>query len=115
MNPEPDSDTIRSSTDMADNKEETRRYGALPPQREALLAESEVLSHWDEHDIFRRSVDERPEENGFVFYEGPPTANGRPGVHHAMARTIKDLVCRYRTMKGERVVRKAGWDTHASP
>jgi isoleucyl-tRNA synthetase len=98
---------------MADS--DTKRYGAIPPQREALEAEAEVLKFWDEKDVFRRSVDERPEEKNFVFYEGPPTANGRPGVHHAMSRTIKDLVCRYRTMKGERVVRKAGWDTHGLP
>ena len=100
---------------MADSREDAKRYAAIPPQREALEAEAEVLSHWEENDIFKRSMDERPEEKSFVFFEGPPTANGRPGVHHAMARTIKDLVCRYRTMKGERVLRKAGWDTHGLP
>ncbi len=100
---------------MAENREDAKRYTAIPPQREALKAEEEVLRHWDENDIFKRSIDERPVEKSFVFYEGPPTANGRPGVHHAMSRTIKDLVCRFRTMKGERVVRKAGWDTHGLP
>ena len=80
---------------MTDNKKDAKRYAAIPPQREALVAEAEVLRHWDENNIFKRSIDERPEEKSFVFFEGPPTANGRPGVHHAMARTIKDLVCRY--------------------
>ena len=100
---------------MPGNRDENKRYPELQPQREAVEAEREILSYWDEHGIFRRSVEERSGEDDFVFYEGPPTANGRPGVHHAMSRTIKDLVCRYRTMKGFRVVRKAGWDTHGLP
>ena len=95
------------------NKE--KRYPDLPPQHEAITEEEEVLRFWEAHDIFKRSVEERPSDNPFVFYEGPPTANGRPGVHHAMSRTIKDIVCRYRTMRGHRVVRKAGWDTHGLP
>ncbi len=74
-----------------------------------------ILEFWKEHDIFRRSIEERPEENLFVFYEGPPTANGRPGVHHIMPRVIKDLFARYKTMRGYRVPRKAGWDTHGLP
>jgi isoleucyl-tRNA synthetase len=115
VRPATGSGNIDCKADMAGRDPDKKRYGSIPPQREALEAEAEVLRHWDEHDIFRRSVDERPEENNFVFFEGPPTANGRPGVHHAMSRTIKDLVCRYRTMKGERVVRKAGWDTHGLP
>ena len=100
---------------MSDCACRTRRYRELPPQREALAVEHEILSWWDRHDIFKRSMDERPETDNFVFYEGPPTANGRPGVHHAMSRTIKDLVCRYQTMQGRRVLRKAGWDTHGLP
>lgn len=75
----------------------------------------EVLKYWDTHDIFKRSIRERPEDKLFVFYEGPPSANGTPGIHHVMARTVKDLFCRYHTMKGKRVERKGGWDTHGLP
>ncbi len=78
-------------------------------------AEQETLRWWDEHAVFAQSLKLREEAEPFVFYEGPPTANGKPGIHHVMARTIKDLVCRYRTMKGYRVARKAGWDTHGLP
>ena len=77
--------------------------------------ETDILKFWDEHKIFQRSVDERPEENLFVFYEGPPTANARPGIHHVLPRVLKDLITRYRTMRGYRVSRKAGWDTHGLP
>lgn len=77
--------------------------------------EEEILTFWDENDLFKKSVNSRPESRRFVFYEGPPTANGRPGVHHVLARTVKDLVCRYKTMQGYRVERKAGWDTHGLP
>lgn len=77
--------------------------------------EKEVLSWWDEHNIFARSIEQRSGAPAFSFYEGPPTANGRPGIHHVMARTIKDTFCRYKTMKGYLVMRKAGWDTHGLP
>ncbi|HLF15467.1 MAG TPA: isoleucine--tRNA ligase [Bacteroidota bacterium] len=77
--------------------------------------EEAVLQFWKEHDVFRRSVTERAGKKGYTFYEGPPTANGRPGIHHVMSRTLKDLVCRYHTMKGMQVHRKAGWDTHGLP
>lgn len=77
--------------------------------------EKETLDWWNEREIFARSLSEREDAPSFVFYEGPPTANGKPGIHHVMARTIKDLFCRYRTMKGFRVDRKAGWDTHGLP
>jgi len=77
--------------------------------------ETGILEFWRDHDVFRRSIEERPEDNLFVFYEGPPTANGRPGVHHIMPRVIKDLFARYKTMRGYRVPRKAGWDTHGLP
>ncbi len=100
---------------MSKADKKTVTYGEIEPQRKALDTEREVLRYWDEKGIFERSVEERPGDNPFVFYEGPPTANGRPGVHHAMSRTIKDIVCRYRTMLGQRVVRKAGWDTHGLP
>ena len=75
----------------------------------------EVLGEWDAHDLFVRSMKEREGCPTFVFYEGPPSANGMPGIHHVMARTIKDIVCRYKTMKGFHVKRKAGWDTHGLP
>ncbi|HAQ37920.1 MAG TPA: isoleucine--tRNA ligase [Saprospirales bacterium] len=77
--------------------------------------DEEVLIFWEEGDVFHRSVNQRSEENPFIFYEGPPSANGLPGIHHVLGRAIKDLVCRYQTMKGKRVERKGGWDTHGLP
>ena len=77
--------------------------------------ESRILSFWDEKGIFAKSVAMRAGRPVFTFYEGPPTANGRPGIHHVMSRTLKDLVCRYKTMTGFQVHRKAGWDTHGLP
>ncbi len=75
----------------------------------------EILQDWDKDDLFRRSIEEREGCPSFVFYEGPPSANGHPGIHHVMARTIKDVFCRYKTMQGFQVKRKAGWDTHGLP
>jgi isoleucyl-tRNA synthetase len=75
----------------------------------------EVLAYWKEHDIFEKSVSTREGQESYVFYEGPPSANGMPGIHHVMARTIKDIFPRYKTMKGFQVKRKAGWDTHGLP
>ncbi|MFT4544890.1 MAG: isoleucyl-tRNA synthetase, partial [Bacteroidia bacterium] len=75
----------------------------------------EILEFWEKNDIFQKSVDTREGQEPFVFYEGPPSANGMPGIHHVMARTIKDIFCRYRTLKGFQVKRKAGWDTHGLP
>ena len=75
----------------------------------------EVLEQWDKDGVFSRSMTEREGCPSFVFYEGPPSANGMPGIHHVMARTIKDIFCRYKTMKGFQVKRKAGWDTHGLP
>jgi isoleucyl-tRNA synthetase len=77
--------------------------------------EEGVLEHWKTHHVFERSVEMHQEGPDFTFYEGPPTANGKPGIHHVFARTIKDLVCRYKTMQGYQVHRKAGWDTHGLP
>ena len=77
--------------------------------------EKRVRSFWEEADIFRRSVEERPADNTWVFYEGPPTANGLPHMGHVIQRTLKDLFPRFHTMRGARVVRKAGWDTHGLP
>ncbi|MCJ7508152.1 MAG: isoleucine--tRNA ligase [candidate division Zixibacteria bacterium] len=80
------------------------------PQRE-----EEILSFWKKNGIFQKSIQIRKDAPLYVFYEGPPTANGLPGIHHVIARIIKDLVCRYKTMQGFRVDRKAGWDTHGLP
>jgi len=77
--------------------------------------EKRILSFWKENKIFEKSLQIRKDAPLFVFYEGPPTANGKPGVHHVISRTIKDLICRYKTMRGFRVDRKAGWDTHGLP
>jgi len=77
--------------------------------------EEEVLGFWEESGTFEKSVEERPEGRPIVFYEGPPTANGAPGFHHVLARSFKDLIPRYKTMQGYRVVRKGGWDTHGLP
>ena len=75
----------------------------------------EVLNQWDKQDLFHQSLETREGCPSFVFYEGPPSANGMPGIHHVMARSIKDIFCRYKTMKGFHVKRKAGWDTHGLP
>jgi isoleucyl-tRNA synthetase len=75
----------------------------------------DILKIWDENDTFRRSVREVNGKGEYVFYEGPPSANGMPGIHHVMARTIKDAICRYKAQCGYEVKRKAGWDTHGLP
>ena len=75
----------------------------------------EILNEWDENDLFAKSMSEREGAPSFVFFEGPPSANGMPGIHHVMARSIKDTFCRFKTMKGFQVKRKAGWDTHGLP
>jgi isoleucyl-tRNA synthetase len=77
--------------------------------------EQEILRFWKEQKVFEKSISLRAGAPGFTFYEGPPTANGRPGIHHVMSRALKDLVCRYKTMRGYEVHRKAGWDTHGLP
>jgi len=77
--------------------------------------EGEIQKFWDGNRIFERSVTSREGMPAFTFYEGPPTANGRPGIHHVMARTLKDIICRFKTMDGFQVHRKAGWDTHGLP
>ena len=75
----------------------------------------EILEHWEKDDVFRKSLEIRKDAPAYIFYEGPPSANGMPGIHHVIARSIKDIFCRYKTMKGFRVDRKAGWDTHGLP
>jgi len=77
--------------------------------------EQEILEKWSKENTFEKSVDDRAGATPFVFYEGPPSANGMPGIHHVISRTLKDLVCRYKTMQGFRVERKGGWDTHGLP
>ena len=77
--------------------------------------EKEILAHWEKTGAFEKSISEREGATPFVFYEGPPSANGLPGIHHVISRTLKDLVCRYKTMKGFQVKRKGGWDTHGLP
>ena len=75
----------------------------------------DILNYWKEKDTFNKSVSMREGATPWVFYEGPPSANGLPGIHHVMGRTIKDIFCRYKTLQGFQVKRKAGWDTHGLP
>jgi isoleucyl-tRNA synthetase len=96
-------------------KPERPVFERAPSKVVAPEAEERVLEFWEDEKIFQRSIDQRSPSKRFVFYEGPPTANGEPGVHHVIARVVKDLVCRYKTMKGYQVLRKAGWDTHGLP
>ena len=91
------------------------RYRALARKFHDAESERLISEFWREHDVFKRSITEREDGPDWVFYEGPPTANGLPGVHHVMARLTKDLACRFKTMTGHHVVRKAGWDTHGLP
>jgi isoleucyl-tRNA synthetase len=95
--------------------ENASRYPEILPDTPADELEREVMARWKAEDLFHQVQRRNGEANRFVFYEGPPTANGRPGVHHVMARTIKDLICRYQAMHGRAVTRIAGWDTHGLP
>jgi isoleucyl-tRNA synthetase len=95
----------------ADNPE--MNYPEYPASATDL--EERVLAQWREEDLFRRTLEATAGGQEFVFHEGPPTANGRPGIHHVISRTIKDLVCRFQTMRGRHVTRIAGWDTHGLP
>lgn len=90
-------------------------FRPLPADADFASLEKEELARWRAHRVFERSVEQRAEAEPWVFYEGPPTANGRPGLHHVWARVYKDLFCRFRTMRGNRVARRAGWDTHGLP
>jgi len=90
-------------------------YKQFPEKLNYSAIEEEILKFWKENNIFEKSIETRDDNRPFTFYEGPPTANGRPGIHHVMARTLKDLVCRYKTLQGYRIHRKAGWDTHGLP
>lgn len=90
-------------------------FSSLPDDLSYPSLEQGILEYWDHHGVFDRSIKEREGAPGFTFYEGPPTVNGKPGIHHVLARTIKDTICRYKTMRGFRVRRQAGWDTHGLP
>ena len=91
-----------------------RMFKRLSDKLKLPALEEEVLEYWKTHSVFEQTL-QRPDAPDFTFYEGPPTANGKPGIHHVFSRTIKDLVCRYKTMRGYQVHRKAGWDTHGLP
>jgi isoleucyl-tRNA synthetase len=90
-------------------------FRPVPTEADFATLETEELARWGDHRVFERSIELRAGAEPWVFYEGPPTANGRPGLHHVWARAYKDLFCRYRTMRGYAVPRKAGWDTHGLP
>ena len=85
------------------------------PSIDYYKVSKEIISYWNSNNIFEKSISSRSKDKIFPFYEGPPSANGMPGIHHVMARTIKDIFCRYKTLKGYRVYRKGGWDTHGLP
>ena len=87
----------------------------VDPQQSFPELEEQVLARWRERDIFHESVRRRDGAEPWVFWEGPPTANGRPGVHHVLSRVFKDIYPRYKTMRGYQVERKGGWDTHGLP
>jgi isoleucyl-tRNA synthetase len=91
------------------------RYGQIKSDFKFAEREKEINRFWEEHSIFEKSMESRQSSPRYIFYEGPPTANGLPHIGHALARTIKDAICRYKTMKGYLVERKAGWDTHGLP
>ena len=91
------------------------KFREVDPKRPVNESENAVLQYWRDNDIATKSVTEREGKPEFIFYEGPPTANGRPGIHHVLSRMLKDIACRYKTMQGYQVRRKAGWDTHGLP
>src|SRR3954465_3828977 len=91
------------------------RYRQVDPAQSFPDLEQRVLERWRERDVFHESIRRREGAEPFVFYEGPPTANGRPGAHHVLARVFKDVFPRYQTMRGKFVPRKAGWDCHGLP
>lgn len=93
----------------------SQSHYAIPKQLQLPQLEAEILQRWQDEGTFEASIQNREGQTPFVFYEGPPSANGMPGIHHVISRTIKDLFCRYKTMAGFQVNRKAGWDTHGLP
>jgi isoleucyl-tRNA synthetase len=107
--------TVSPLNQAADGAGGRPRFREVPAQADFPSLDARILSFWKENDIFHQSLALRRDAPLFVFYEGPPTANGRPGVHHALSRVFKDIFPRYKTMRGYRVPRKAGWDTHGLP
>ncbi len=97
------------------NAPRARGYAAVPPRVDLPALDRRILAHWTEHDVFHRSLARRQGAPEWTFYEGPPTANGKPGTHHVEARVFKDVFPRFQTMRGLRVDRKAGWDCHGLP
>ena len=100
---------------MRAKNEEKREQFPEYTRLDLASVDAEMLKFWHEEKVFEQSITSRKDSPSFVFYEGPPSANGRPGIHHVMSRTIKDLFCRFKTMRGFRVDRKGGWDTHGLP
>ncbi|MFO7895681.1 MAG: isoleucine--tRNA ligase [Candidatus Cloacimonadales bacterium] len=90
-------------------------YKTVDPKERTAELEKRIRAYWEKNNTANRSIEQRDGAEQFVFFEGPPTANGKPGIHHVMARTLKDTICRYKTMQGFQVKRKAGWDTHGLP
>ena len=90
-------------------------FKPVSPKLNVNEMEEGILKFWKDEDIFRRSTENRKGGREYVFYEGPPTANGKPGVHHVISRSVKDVVLRYRTMQGCHIIRRGGWDTHGLP
>ena len=87
-------------------------YDKVSTNLNFIEREKETLKFWEENQIFEKSIDLRKQGETYTFYDGPPTANGKPHIGHVLTRVVKDLIPRYRTMKGYKVLRKAGWDTH---
>ncbi len=107
-------DTLKYDTVKPSDKSNAMKFAEYS-QFNLSDINKEVLKKWDENQVFEKSMTTREGHPSFVFYEGPPSANGMPGIHHVMARSIKDIFCRFKTMKGYQVKRKAGWDTHGLP
>ncbi len=106
---------VRPVPAAAGGDEKGRRFRLLPTDRSPDELELEMLARWKEENLFQKTLAQAEGKPEFVFFEGPPTANGKPGIHHVFSRTVKDLFCRYRAMSGNHVARKAGWDTHGLP
>ena len=98
-----------------DQQNDKQRFQDVGSKFEYGRVERRIAQFWKNCDVIRRCVTERENGPEYVFFEGPPTANGEPGIHHVLARAIKDMFIRYKTMQGYRVLRKAGWDTHGLP
>ncbi|MCA2003055.1 MAG: class I tRNA ligase family protein, partial [Chloroflexi bacterium] len=90
-------------------------FKAVNPKLDVVAMEEKILKFWTKREIFKKTVEQRQGKPEYVFYEGPPTANGKPGVHHVLARAFKDMFPRYKIMRGYHVSRRGGWDTHGLP